>query len=143
MRGFDAYLARQRAKAQGKKDAIGDMSQGGIVKQADSERWAFVLPDMTEPGQWRIQYFDTRGFSGHGIYASAEAALDSAIASGFEVRDDQALDRVQTLASFWRGIHAAELIRRINCKQLTHAQGDALMAEYDEQQAAADTQKEP
>lgn len=132
---FDTYLARIRAEAAAKKAALGDMSEGGILKQASSERWAFVLPDMTEPGKWRIQYFDARGFSGHGVYNTGDECVDSALASGFTVRDDQALDRVQGLASFWRGNHAADLIRRINCGELTHAQGDALMAEYDEQQA--------
>lgn len=138
---FEAYLAHIRAQTQVKKDAVGDMSQGGIVRQATGDRCAFVLPDMGEPGEpgrpgnWRIQYFDDRGFSGHGLYANADEALEAAIGSGFVVRDDLALDRAQTLASFWRGNHAADLIRRINNGELNHAQADALLADYDAQVA--------
>lgn len=128
---FQAHLACIRAESAARKAALGDMSQGGILKQATSERWAFVLPDVSEPGKWRIQYFDTRGFSGHSVYNTADECVDSALASGFALRDDQALDRAQQLASFWRGNYAADLIQRINSGAMTHAQGDALLSMYD------------
>ena len=77
LQGFDEYLQRQRAKAAAKRRAIGDMSEGGILKHASDDRWAFILPDMSEAGHWRVQYFDLRGFSGHGTYATAELGMNA------------------------------------------------------------------
>lgn len=134
---FESYLARARAEMATKRAAIGDLSGGGILKHLNTERWVFVLPDMTDAGKWRIQYFDARGFSGHGTYNSVDDCASMALASGFVERDDTALDRVQRLASFWRGNYAADLIQRINCGELSHSQGDALMAAYDTQQTGA------
>ena len=135
---FEAYLQRQRAKTAAQKQAIGDITQGGILRHASAERWAFILPDVVELGYWRIQYFDLRGFSGHAVFPSSDTAIDAAIPAGFRIRDDGALDRAQTLSSFWRGTFAADLIRRINLRQITHSEGDQLLMEYDAQHAQSE-----
>lgn len=134
---FEQYLAHKRAELAAQIEALGDMSAGGILKHFKEERWIFVLPDVSGGDTWRIQYFDPKGFSGHGLYNNAREAIETAVRLGFETRDDGALDRMQQLPSFWRGGYAAELIRKINGRELTMAEGDALMAQYDKDNAAA------
>lgn len=124
-------------RAQAARAAVGDVTGGAILRIPASERWAFLLPDVHQAGadvagcRWRVQYFDDRGFSGHSLYPGVEAALDAAMAACFTKRDDGALDRMQRCPSFWRGNYAADLIQRVNCRELTHDQAVALMAEYD------------
>lgn len=118
---FKQYLAHKRAELAGKIEALGEISAGGILKHITDERWIFVLPDVSGGETWRMQYFDPKGFSGHGLYKNAREAIETAVGLGFEKRDDGALDRMQQLPSFWRGVYAAELIRKINGGKLSMA----------------------
>ncbi|WP_198320786.1 hypothetical protein [Azohydromonas aeria] len=126
--------------------AAGDFTDGGILRHRDGQRWAFVLPDVGGCGRWRIQRFDARGFSGHELHADMAQCVRLAVGEGFTTRDDGALDRLATTAAFQRGNFAADLIRRINARELDHAAADALLAEYDAAQApppAAETAPGP
>jgi len=134
---FEAHLARLRAEREAKREAMGDMSRGGILKSDHRDAWVFILPDVSGDGAWRVQYFDCNGFSGHTVYNAMEACVDAALAGGFLQRDDEALDRVQNLPSFARGNFAADLIRKLNGREITREQGDALLAEYDAAQGSA------
>ncbi len=134
---LEATLAASRLARSNVIAAIGDVTEGAILKQDGADRWAFLLPDMTEQGKWRIQYFDLRGFSGHGIYSAPCALVDAAISGGYVERDDGALDRVQDLPSFRRGCFLAELIAQVNGGLITHAGADALLLQYDQEAASA------
>lgn len=128
---FMLHIARLQERTARRVAALGDITAGAIVRQQSGERWAFLLPDMTEPGRWRMQYFDAHGFSGHGIYDTPEQLAGAAFAEGFRMRDDGALDRVQALASFQRGNYAADLIRLVNLGQIQFADVNKLLTEYD------------
>lgn len=131
---FKRHVARLQDRTARRIAAIGDITDGAIVRQDSGERWDFLLPDMTEPGKWRMQYFDVRGFSGHGIYNTIEQLAIAAVAGGFLTRDDDALDRVQELASFQRGNYAADLIRQVNAGELQYADANALLSQFDANQ---------
>jgi hypothetical protein len=133
---FKAFIAQQRAREQAAIAAVGDMSGGGILRHLGGARWVFILPDVA--GQaWRIQRFDARGFSGHELHADADVCVRLSVGEGFTERDDGALDRMQGTPAFQRGNYAADLIRRINCREIDYAAADALLAAYDAEQAAA------
>lgn len=129
--GFAAHIAALRQEREAGIGALGGATDGLELTTDSGKRWAFLLPDMTEPGRWRLQYFDERGFSGHGIYDTEAQLLEAAWSAGFRRRDPGALDRMAQLASFQRGNFASDLIRRINLRELTHEQANAELAAYD------------
>lgn len=129
--GYAAHLAALRREREEGIGALGSAAEGLELTTDSGKRWAFLLPDMTEPGRWRLQYFDERGFSGHGIYDTEAQLLEAAWSAGFRQVDQGALDRVAGLASFQRGNFASDLIRRINLRELTHEQANAELAAYD------------
>ena len=105
----------------------GDPS-GVEYRRSDRNSWAFVLPDASEPGCHRIQYFDEHGFSSHHGCETVERAVDTMVSEGFCVRDDGALDRVGSCATFKRGTEVAGLIQLLNRKVIS-------MAEFNERRA--------
>jgi hypothetical protein len=129
--GFEAHLAAQRQARQQGVAALGSATQGLELVSESGKRWAFLLPDMTEPGRWRLQYFDERGFSGHAIYDTEAQLLEAAWTEGFRSPAPGALDRIAQTPSFQRGNFAADLIRRINLRELTHEQANDELAAYD------------
>lgn len=132
--GFRAHIAALRETRRAGVATLGSASEGLELVSDSGKRWAALLPDMTEPGRWRLQYFDERGFSGHGIYDTEDQLLDAAWSAGFQQHDAGALDRLAQLPSFARGNFAADLIRRINLRELTHEAANAQLAAYDAQQ---------
>lgn len=125
-------LARRRAIA-----AIGDVGECAIVRQCGrdgvaADRWKMILPDASEPGNWRTQTFDMRGFYGHVSFATRELAIADAANSGFSLRDDTALDRIQDTPAFQRGLFVTDLVGQVNAGKITHAEGDRRLAEYDD-----------
>lgn len=128
---FLAHVAALREKLSQGVASLGSAANGLELTTERGKRWAFLLPDMTEQGRWRLQYFDERGFSGHGIYDTEAQLLEAAWSAGFCCPDPGALDRMAGLASFQRGNFAADLIRRINLGEMTHEQAHAELAAYD------------
>lgn len=115
--------------------SIGDVSNGAILASESGSRWVFLLPDMTEQGKWRMQRFDERGFSGHGIYNTHDELVLAAANDGFFRHDPGALDRLQDTPLFQRGNFLTDLVQRVNARELSHAEADRLLAEYDAQPA--------
>lgn len=125
-------IERQRAE---RTAAIGDVSSGACLMCESGSRWVFLLPDMTEPGKWRMQRFDERGFSGHSIFNTQEELVSAAAAEGFFRHDPGALDRLQGTALFQRGNFLTDLVQRVNAREISHAEADRLLAEHDAQPA--------
>lgn len=131
--GFRAMLAEQREAKRRTLEAIGEVLDAAVLKHASgADRWQMVLPDVAGNGRWRTQSFDLNGFSGHMVFDDKAGALDSAVGLGFTSRDDSALDRVQNLPSFQRGLFAADLLMQVNAGQLQYEEADRKLAQYDE-----------
>ena len=113
---------------------IGAVEDGVVLKQKSAARWGMILADASEPGKWRIQTFDERGFSGHSTYNSTAEALRAAVQSGFVERDDGALDRLHATPAFQRGNQYLSIISRVNAGEITHAEGMRQMDAYDAEQ---------
>jgi hypothetical protein len=80
------------------------------------DRWAFVLPDVSRPEKWRIQYFDESGFSGHGSYDTLVDAVEDMIQSGYRKIDAGALDRLALTVRWAQGVKRSAIMQR-------HAEG--------------------
>ncbi|WP_168788852.1 hypothetical protein [Paraburkholderia aromaticivorans] len=83
---------------------------------SSQDRWAFVLPDVSREGKWRIQYFDESGFSGHGSYDSLVDAVQDMIRSGYRELDAGALDRLGSTVRWDQGVKRSAIMQR-------HAEG--------------------
>lgn len=130
---FRQMLADQRAAKQRAIEAVGEVQDCAIVRHSSRDhQWQMILRDASEQGKWRTQSFDLKGFSGHMVYDTKQAAIEAAATQGFTLRDDAALDRIQDSPSFQRGLYVTDLIGRVNSGRMKYAEADALLAKYDE-----------
>lgn len=79
----------------------------------DVNRWAFVLPDASQPG-YRMQYFDDRGFSGHAHFKDIESAVDEMVSMGYRLEDAGALDRLSITPKWIEGLAWLEQVQNHN-----------------------------
>lgn len=121
---FDRYLLRLAAPKAHLYDAImrkfnGDPS--GVEFKADNrEAWAFILPDASEPGRMRVQYFDRNSFFSHHPYDTVAECVDALVAEGYTTEDAGALDRLSDTDQWRRGVEVAGLIQMLNAKEIDH-----------------------
>lgn len=121
---FHRYLLRMAAPNAIAYDRImrkfdGDPS-GVEFKAGSRDAWAFILPDASEPGRMRVQYFDRSSFFSHHPYDTVAECVDNMVSEGYVLEDAGALDRVSDSAEWRRGVEVAGLIQRLNAKQITH-----------------------
>lgn len=86
------------------------------------EAWAFLLPDASAPGKFRVQYFDAHGFSRHHTVDSLHQALEDMLAEHYTIKDAGALDRLSQTAEWKRGTEVAGLMMRHNSGQIDYAE---------------------
>lgn len=91
------------------------------------DAWAFVLPDASEQGKFRIQYFDRNGFASHHSDESVEACVNQMVADGYTVEDAGALDGLVDTAEWKRGVEVAALMQRLNSKQISYREFSELV----------------
>lgn len=105
-----------------RKELYYQLSQEPIgvqLKSPLSERYIAILPDASEVGQYRIQYFDPKGFSGHSTYPDPQRALREAIFEGFTVRAPGALEALSDTVSWRLGTEAQSLRDLFNSGKIT------------------------
>jgi hypothetical protein len=127
---FDAQLEELEAEIQADIAAVGDVSNGAVLRHERAAMWTFVLCDL-QPGKWRVQVFDPNGFSGHSLWNSADEAVRFVLTTGYRHRDDGALDRVAALPSFERGNYVTDLVQRVNRGELSVQACRTLVDAYD------------
>lgn len=103
----------------------GDPS-GVEFKSKSGTQWAFVLPDASEPGRHRIQYFDERSFFSHHSYSIVADAVKAMISEGYCEEDAGALDRNQTTETWRKGTAVAALKMQLDRGKLSWTEFIAL-----------------
>jgi len=93
-------------------EAYGGEPVGVECRDRSRQQWAFVAPETGEPGQFRVQYFDEDGFTGHYVHSKLEEALESMLREGYRILDAGALDKVAATARWARGVKVAALRQR-------------------------------
>jgi len=121
---FDRYLLSQAAPRAFTYDAImrkfnGDPS-GVEFKDGKRDAWAFILPDASEQGRMRVQYFDRSSFFSHHPYDTVAECMDALVAEGYTLEDAGALDRLSDTDEWRRGVEVSGLIQKLNAKEITH-----------------------
>lgn len=117
-RKHPGFSAMQREMAHRHQDAYHDMmtAHGGDptgveFKHHKDDRWAVILPEMSEPerGTHRIQYFDRHGTSSHDTRKDLDSAVEELLTGGFRETDAGAMDRLSTGLDWKVGTRAHEL----------------------------------
>lgn len=97
-------------------DAVGDGTELGTV---DGARFCVLLPDASQPGRYRWQGFDARGFYTHSTHATPADAVADAARAGFVVPAPGILDRLAAAPEWARGMAAADVMQRHNAGMLS------------------------
>lgn len=101
----------------------------GLTLKSESN-FCVVLADATEPGRFRYQTFNEIGFIGHITRDTVEEVLMDAVRSGFrEIDTSDVLDRFSKTREWAKGSAVNDLIRKVNCGDLTH---DEANRQYEE-----------
>lgn len=117
-RKHPGFSAMQREMAHRHQDAYEAMmtAHGGDptgveFKHHKDDRWAVILPEMSEPerGTHRIQYFDRHGTSSHDTRKDLDAAVEELLTGGFRQADTGAMDRLSAGLDWKVGTRAHEL----------------------------------
>lgn len=110
----------------------GDPS-GVEYKQPGAEKYAFVLPDASQVGRWRVSYFDKHGFSYHEIAPTMPKAAQIMVSGGFTEAAVGSLDRLAATKAWGLGVAYADLIMQLNMGRITHARFGELQADLNAQ----------
>lgn len=99
----------------------GDLTGLQLQNKAGTQGAVF-LPDASEPGRFRVSFFDERGFYGHATRDTYESALNEAWTDGFRQEADGLLEQWMTKDSFAKGNEIASLIAQVNRGDITHSE---------------------
>jgi len=122
-----ADLRNEAAKlnAQFQRILYAYQEQGAGLTLASGHNHCVVLPDASEPGRFRYQTFHETGFTGHTTRDTVEAVLLEAFRDGFRNIDQtDALERFSKTPEWEKGSLINDLVRKVNCGQLTHSQAN-------------------
>ena len=104
--------------------SIMDSYQGSPVgiefAAKDNARFAFVVPDNSGNGRYRVQMFDKNGFSSHSTESSMVDAVEEMVNSGFRVEAKGKLAELQATRDFHAGNETSTLLVRLNCGEISH-----------------------
>lgn len=129
----DRKAAKEACKARHSANPVGVQ-----LKSPLSERYTVILPDASEPGLFRLQYFDASGFSGHSTYNTAEQALHEAIVEGLTEDAPGALERLSVTGTWRLGVEAQGYRDLFNAGRMSFEDMlEAINALYEPSQSAA------
>lgn len=86
------------------------------------EAWAFVLPDASVPGKYRVQYFDEHGFFSHDTHDTIEDVVEEMVRSGYSLEEMGALNRLSKTETWRKGTENAGWLMQLNAGRITHSE---------------------
>lgn len=118
-------LQEKNARYQRVMFAVLERGEGLTLKHGSMDQWAVLLADASNPGKFRYQQFDASGFIGHVTKSSLDEAALDAFQCGFtELAADDVLVRISATEEWRIGSIRNDLIRKVNCGELTHEEAD-------------------
>lgn len=119
-----------RLNAQFQRIAYAYLSEGPGLTLKSEYGHCVVLPDATEPGRFRYQCFNQTGFTGHTTRDTVEQVLLEAFRDGYRnIEFDDVLSKFCATKEWEKGSLLNDLVRQINCGDLTHKEADQLYEE--------------
>ncbi len=99
----------------------GDCS-GIEFKQEKAEKFAFVLPDASRLGNWRVSFFDASGFSYHSVFSTAALAAEEMVLMGFTENAQGSLDRLAETKKWALGTAIGDLMMQHNAGKISYVE---------------------
>ncbi|MEY8688472.1 MAG: hypothetical protein AB9M53_01150 [Leptothrix sp. (in: b-proteobacteria)] len=121
-------------------DAFHKHGDGTELSTDDGRRHVILLPDASNPGKYRHQMFDHRGFMSHSTHDTPEEAVADAARQGFRVHNPGILDKLAGTDEWAHGMAVNALIQAHSSGQMTYAEMiDKVNRLQDERDAARGT----
>lgn len=92
---------------------------GVEMMSPDGVRFAIFLPDASQQGQVRVQFFDRKGFSGHCTRKNYSLCLDEALSCGIRIETEGNLVAFADTQEFMAGNERASRISELNSGLIT------------------------
>ncbi|WP_372997440.1 hypothetical protein [Marinobacter sp.] len=102
--------------------AFNESGFGLTLRNDASNQWTVILEDMSEPGRYRHQTFDQRGFFGHHTMDSIEEVIEDAIDLGYRTVDNGRLEQLCMTDEWAEGSRVGALIHQLNNGQIDWSQ---------------------
>lgn len=117
---FRTRVALRNADLETTKARLLDVCGGNLIglelKCASRDQWAIILPDASEPGCFRCQLFDSRGFFSHRTRDTVARVLEELVEEDFTVVDMGALRRLSITQEWRDGMALVEEVRKFNSR---------------------------
>ena len=91
---------------------------GTELSNKDGRRHAILLPDASNPGKYRYQMFDERGFMSHSTHDTPEDAVADAVSQGYHVHNPGILDRLAGTDEWAHGMAVNAVMQAHNGGQI-------------------------
>ena len=114
---FDRIREVRKLLAEGLARELPDGVVLGKLHGTGMRQGVMISREPDNSGNWRVSWFDERGFSGDGKRDSYQAAILDALSEGFRDTNRGLLDELSTLESFHAGNAATVVIREENERQ--------------------------
>ena len=135
--GEDAAVAEQYAQERAAVEkALQQFAGDGctVYAHAHGDHWKMIGRDARR--QWFVQGFDMAGPLGRTVHEDKASAERELGAGGYGQRDDQAFALARDLPGFQRGLFASDVWSRVGAGDLSFADGNRLLSDYDGHAAA-------
>lgn len=93
---------------------------GVECKSETRSAWAFVMPNIAGDTDWKIQYFDEDGFSGHSCYATIAQAVEEMIVEGYVEINAGILEKIALTDRWALGVKRLALRDLLNKGVITY-----------------------
>lgn len=115
------------------KSAFDEIGFGLTLSNSGATQFALILMDPSAPGKVRYQLFDKCGFSSHGTREGVDSVIEDLLFMGFRnVAPQATLDMYSRTREWADGMAKSEIIRLVNCGQLTWEEGGRRIQEINE-----------
>lgn len=85
---------------------------GVEFRHRSGESWAFIVPEMSEDGGYRVQVFDLDGFRSHHTRSTVETAVEEMLDLGYRTEDRGALDRLAETPRWQIGTRRMDILHQ-------------------------------
>jgi len=92
----------------------------GLELKSRHEQYALILPDASEPGRFRAQMFDAKGFFAHSTRDTALEVLELLVTEGYTELATGALEQLSQSTDWKLGMFQTNLIAEVNRGRLSY-----------------------
>lgn len=104
----------------------------GLELTNGKSQYVAILEEPGQPDSVRLLRYDTRGFSGHSVYADPSLALEEALRDGYRHEAPGALENLSNTPAWKHGTAMLEIFHQLNDGRLTIEEAQSKRAALDQ-----------